>query len=476
MPQDRLNRSSERMARRAPWVALALLWTLSVASAGALPPAEQAASSAVGRSAVAPVERRVRIDDVWVGTGVPYDAIAAGPFVYAAYYNAERRLTVSRVDTRTGAVRRKVLGSVFKGWDAHNYTALALDPKGNLHVAGNMHTAPLVYARTAPSRGFGSLALQNRMIDRDEVSVTYPRFFRFPSGDLGFTYRSGRSGSGVEIINRFDGERWRRVLSTPLFASAPGRPTVNAYHTGYELGPDGYFHTAWVWREPPGAEMNFNVNYAKSRDLVHWQTSSGRSIELPITPANAEVVDAIPTRGGLLNNLRLGFDQSGRPVISYLKYDVQGNSQLFHARPMTTGWQVVAATTWDYRWSFSGGGTLVGEIVFTGVSVVDGQLVENVSHKKYGRLRLMMDPDSLEARMVGQPMPKRPPLAVDAPAASPPFRVNTRQAARQHPESVEALIRWESLGSDNNDRPRTCASSGLPEGCRMTRPLELFVR
>lgn len=476
MPKARLNRSSRPATRVAPWVALALLWALSGAWAGPPPATERSASSAVGPSAGGPIERRVWIDDVWAGTGVTYDAIAAGPIIYVAYYNAERRLTVSRVDTRSGTVRRKVLNSVFNGWDAHNYTTLALDSKGHLHVAGNMHTAPLVYARTAASRGFGSLALQSRMIGRDEASVTYPRFFRFPDGDLGFTYRSGRSGSGVEIINRFDGERWRRVLSTPLFASAPGQPSVNAYHTGYELGPDGYFHTAWVWREPPGAEMNFNVNYAKSRDLVHWQTSSGRSIELPITPANAEVVDAIPTRSGLLNNLRLGFDQVGRPVISYLKYDAQGNSQLVHARPMTTGWQVVTATTWDYRWNFSGGGTLVGEIVFTGVSIIDGQLVENVSHKRYGRLRLIMDPVSLEARTVGQPMPKRPPLSAAAPAASPPFRVNTRQAAQQRTESVDALIRWESLGSDNNDRPRTCASSSLPEGCRMTRPLELFVR
>jgi hypothetical protein len=40
---------------------------------------------------------------------------------------------------------------------------------------------------------------------------------------------------------------------------------------------------------------------------------------------------------------------------------------------------------------------------------------------------------------------------------------------------VAGEIRWHSLGSANNDRPRSCESLGLPPDCRMTGPLQLWV-
>jgi hypothetical protein len=412
------------------------------------------------------------IDQVWGGTGVSYDAVSTGPLVYVAYYDADRVFCVARIDTSTGEVQKKRLDSRFEGWDAHNSTAVALDRDGRLHISGNMHTAPLVYARMQKPGDLNSIVQSNTMIGRDETSVTYPRFFRFPDGALGFSYRSGKSGDGVEIINRWDGDAWKRLLSEPLFAPAANGEHVSAYHTDYVQGPDGRFHVAWVWRQTTRAETNFNVMYARSADLRQWEDSRGRKLSLPLTPQNSEVAVAIPPRSGLFNNIKLGFDGAGTPIISYLRYDGAGRSQLFHARSTARGWQVVQATHWDYRWDFSGGGTLVGQIGFSGVRAENGALVEDVTHSKYGRLQLRLDARTLDASATAPSSASSPHLPSAGIAA--PYRPSVRRVRRATNESVAGFIRWPSLGSDNNDRPRTCTSVGLAEGCRMTGSLELL--
>ena len=412
------------------------------------------------------------IDEVWAGTRIAYDAISVGPIVYVAYYDAERRFSVARVDTATHAVTKKTLDSVFAGWDAHNSIVLAYDRTGYLHVTGNMHAIPLIYARTLRPNDFNSLTQTNRMVGNDESSVTYPNFFFLANGDLLFSYRSGKSGNGVELINRFDDEHWLRLLSQPLFAPTTTADPVNAYHTPYTLGPDGYYHIAWVWRKTPMAETNFNVGYARSKDLVHWEDSRQRAINLPITPANAEVVDIIPINGGLLNNIKLSFDNSDRPIISYMKYDSQGNSQLYHARLRGVDWQIVQATDWKYRWAFSGGGTLVSEISFSGVRNEGKHLLDNVTHKLYGKMQFELDPVTLLARKIPAPtqsMPNSDKIA----ASSLPYitsRVNIRPTSKN---SVRGQIQWQTLPADNNDKPRSCESVGHPSGCKMTSHLEI---
>jgi hypothetical protein len=271
-----------------------------------------------------PISSDTYVDQTWGGTRIKFSAIESPSAIYIGYYDAERWLAVSEIDKCTGKVNKVRLPSRFDGWDSHNYITLALDDRHRLHVAGNMHGSPLTYARMERSGDLGSMKTLRSMSGGDEQRTTYPNFFRFADGALGFSYRSGGSGDGKEILNRFDGHQWRRWLDSPLFDSLPGAPSISAYSTGYISGPDGYFHIAWVWRDTPAVETNFHVNYARSKDLRHWEDSNGKTIALPITLGNAEVVDPVGQMRGLYNNIKLGFDSERRPVISYIKFDQQG--------------------------------------------------------------------------------------------------------------------------------------------------------
>jgi len=429
------------------------------------------ASAAADTSVKSPNTDSIAVDEVWAGTGIPYEGVSVGTIVYLAYFNASKELTVSRIDTKTGQVRKKRLGNTFKGWDAHNYITLSYDKDGFLHVSGNMHSSPLVYARTLRPNDFDSLTLINKMVGTDETTVTYPHFLTFPDGTLGFSFRSGSAGDGDEFINKFENGRWVRILSKPLFASDPSGETVNAYHTAYTPRQDGYYHVVWVWRKKSGANFNFNVNYARSKDLQHWEDSHGNKIELPITPNRSEVVDEIPVKSGLLNNIKLGFDFKGAPVISYLKYDKDGNTQLYHARLEDDTWRIVPATDWKYRWVFDYGGTLVNKITFNGVHAEQGNLYEDVYHIKSGMKKFIYDPASME-KIDEQSPPKKVSSTVEDVPVSPfkPMRNGIRPVSK---DSFKGYIRWNSLGVDNSDKPRTCESIHQNKGCSMASTLYL---
>jgi len=56
-----------------------------------------------------------------------------------------------------------------------------------------------------------------------------------------------------------------------------------------------------TWRETPIASSNHDLSYARSQDLISWESSDGSPIKLPIVLATGEIIDPIPEHGGLLN-------------------------------------------------------------------------------------------------------------------------------------------------------------------------------
>jgi hypothetical protein len=343
-----------------------------------------------------PITSIEAIDQVWSGHKVGFALAAGAKRIYVGYYDANRQLTIAQRD-RAGTAWTYVKLDTWLGWDSHNYVAMAVDPRGQLHVMANMHSEPLIYFRTTGSDDARDLRRRPNMIGPDdEARVTYPIFLQDADGRLIVKYRSGRSGSGDEIYNLFDPatDTWRRLLGAPL---ASGEGKRSAYFVGPVLGPDKMFHIVWVWRDTPDAATNHDLSYARSRDLVHWERSDGVPLAVPITLDRAEIVDAVPARGGMINNNTvLGFDSAGRPTITYHKFDAAGDTQVYLARREAGGWRSAPISRWKgFRWDFGGAGSLAGQVSVGGAEPAKaGRLVVPVIREERS-LELVVDEASL---------------------------------------------------------------------------------
>ncbi|MCX5771973.1 MAG: BNR repeat-containing protein, partial [Candidatus Hydrogenedentes bacterium] len=268
----------------------------------------------------------------WSGHSVGYCLLTKNERQYVAYYDHERRMTVAMRDLNSSEWVFKCLPERVN-WDSHHYITMCLDQEGHLHVSGNMHGDPLVYYRTEKPYDIKTLRREESMVGENEKKCTYPQFLVDAEGELLFLYRGGKSGDGVQLVNRYDvkTKSWSRLLSTPLF---DGFGKVSCYPEGPVQGPDGYFHLVWVWRATGACETNHLLCYARSKDMVHWETATGEPISLPMSPdSKATIIDPVPIEGGMINESTvIGFDKRGRTILSYHKFDANGNTQVYNAR------------------------------------------------------------------------------------------------------------------------------------------------
>ncbi|MGE0746259.1 MAG: BNR repeat-containing protein [Rhodospirillales bacterium] len=393
-----------------------------------------------------------RIGNAWAGVGVLFDGVADERQLYVGYYAADRSLAVAAFDRAARRWTRRSLPSTFAGWDNHNAIALALDPGGVLHVAGNMHATPLVYARAdAPGRLDGLERLRP-MTGADEDRATYPTFLRH-GGTLAFLYRDGVSGAGRILLNRYAAGTWQRLTPQPLFADGDGEGGASAYPAPPRRGPDGTWHFAWAWRRTADASTTVEVGYARSADLVRWSDAAGAPLALPIRPGDG-AVDRVPPGGGLSNAVTVGLDHAGAPVVSFLKYDADGHTQLHNARPRGDGWQVVATTAWRDRWTLAGHGTIPALIRAGPVrAAADGTLRQPVRHWRAGMFELVLDPVTLRA-LREAPHPRPLPAALLRPVL-PHAGYGTIAIAAHAPDGTTApfVLRWEAQHGGRDRRP-----------------------
>jgi len=416
---------------------------------------------------------KIVLGKIWSAVPVQFCLLTHGDRQYVAYFNANRRMVVAMrsltetnftqtvLPSRSGKPPTRSTSSTVQGWDSHNYLTLAVDSAGYIHLAGNMHASPLTYFRSRKPGDVTSLEQVDAMVGTNEARCTYPKFLTGPAGELIFHYRGGGSGNGNEIFNVYDlaTRRWRRLLDTPL---TDGRGKRNAYLNGPRLGPDGWYHLLWVWRESPAAETCNNLSYARSRDLRHWENAAGEALELPITlESKGVIIDPIPVNGGIINGChQFGFDSQNRVVVTYHKHDAAGNTQAYAARFEDGAWRIRAISKWEGRHIFQDGGS--GPATF-GTSLVlgavtphgPGQLALAFRHWKAGRGLLVFDEKTLEPLGTEPPPPSRYPPALLKPTANfPGLQVNWCEDA-----TGRYVLRWETLGP-NRDRPR---EGPLPE-------------
>jgi BNR repeat-containing family member len=388
---------------------------------------------------------------------VSFSLLTAGEHQYAAYYDKERRMTVASRKLGEKQWAYQVLPSEV-GWDSHNYITMAVDNTGHLHVSGNMHAVPLVYFRMEKPWDITSLKAFP-MTGEQEDRATYPQFLTDPSGGLLFNYRDGGSGRGNHIYNRYDPSTrsWSRLLDKPLL---DGEGSRSAYPSGPTLGKDGWYHMLWVWRDTPDCATNNHLSYARSKDLIRWESAFGEDIPLPIVLGEKQAwVDPIPSGGGIINGgARLSFGGSGKPLITYHKSDAAGNMQIYVARPGEDGkWAVHQLTKWDKRVEFSGGGSMddIGISVTALQEVEPGILTLTYRHRDYGSGRLVIDSKTL------RPLDRKISVVRDLPEELDRKEIDfegmeiRRAGSIGSPGdgSVRYILQWESLGANRDRKP-----------------------
>ncbi|MBT7163549.1 MAG: hypothetical protein HN904_12270 [Victivallales bacterium] len=405
------------------------------------------------------VKQSIEISKVWSGHPVGFSLLTTKTRQFAAFYDDRRRLTVVGRDLGSDTWQERNILDTSVGWDSHNYVTMAEDADGYLHLSGNMHCVPLIYYRTEEPGDATSFVRVKSMVGSNEKRCTYPRFMNGPDGVFVFHYRDGHSGNGNEIYNMYDHatRTWKRMLDQPL---TDGQGKVNAYANGPKLGPDGRYHLLWMWRVHGGCETNHHLSYARSADLKHWETVDGTPLTLPITPVTKGViVDPTPVKQGMINMGHcIGFDAEKRVVLTYHKYDANGKSQVYNARFEDGKWVLHQATDWDYRWEFSGGGSVPCEVRGGSMTVQeDGSLRQTLSHKKLGGGLFAVDPVTLKT---GEKIPTkstRPRETYRKELTIPGISVRWSGSKGTTPEGERHYLRWETLGS-NRDRARP----GLP--------------
>ncbi len=238
--------------------------------------------------------------------------VTDGETQYISYYDPEGYVTLGK--RKLGTTDWTIQRTQYKGnvADAHNVISIMTDGDGYLHVAFDHHGHPLNYAR---SQAPGSLTLGEKlsMTGEDESDVTYPEFYRLPDGDLLFAYRSGASGRGNLLLNRYDlkSRTWKRVQNILI----DGENQRNAYWQLY-VDEDGKIHLSWVWRETWMVETNHDLCYACSPDEGKtWYKSDGEKYTLPIRKDNAEYACRIPQNSELINQTSMSADADGHPYI-----------------------------------------------------------------------------------------------------------------------------------------------------------------
>jgi hypothetical protein len=400
------------------------------------------------------VDSSLEIARVWSGQHVGFYLLTKGNHQVVAYYDPDWRMTVA---IRTLDAYKwdyyQIPDTPILGWSSHKDIALAFDDDGYLHVSGNMHGTPMIYFISSKPYDIHSLKRVDVLIDSTtEKKVTYPTFQSGANGEFIFRYRDGSSGNGNTIYNVYDvkTKTFKRLLDTPLI---DGEGKRNAYSSVQRLS-DGYFHLFYAWRDTPDVITSTNPCYARSKDMINWETIEGKPITLPITyETKGVIVDPIPYDSGFWGG-GLCLDSKGNIIITTSKFDENGNNQIYNYRFEKGKWKSYQTSDWNHRWYFHGFGAIEIKL---GVSPVvltkDGYLTQNFSHWEYGSGTWLLDEKTLKPKgdIVILQWPEELMVKEDHTGL---MQINWKKDAGESGDpNLEYVLRWETL-PPNRDRQR----------------------
>lgn len=193
--------------------------------------------------------------------------------------------------------------------DAHNVVTLGICPNnGTIHLSFDHHGGTLHYrvseagVATDPNSITWSTARFGPVLSVLEAgktysSVTYPRFWTTPNGNLQFGYRIGASGDGDWAMVDYNGTTslWHDTRSiitrAGSYTDSQGGPSTkrNAYMNNLAYGPSGKLYATWCWRETAGG-ANHDIMYAFSNDGGYvWLNDDSNTISLSTGSQGAEI-------------------------------------------------------------------------------------------------------------------------------------------------------------------------------------------
>ncbi len=408
------------------------------------------------------LQKSIPIDRVWSGHPVGFSLMTHGGRQYIAYYNEDRHMTVGQRNLDEASFELYTLPvfdreegegtSTILNWDSHNSVTFGIDKEGYIHLSGNMHVHPITYFKSSRPNDISSLEQEMEMVGRDEKRCTYPKFMTTREGELIFHYRDGGSGNGNEIYNIYDTEsgKWSRLLDAPL---TDGKGEMNAYASQPSLREDDWYHMYWVWRDTPDCETNHDLSYIKSPDMINWYNAFGQAVSIPVTiDQESVIVDPIPPGGGIINlAAKLCLDENQHALMAYHKYDEAGNLQFYVARAKDGEWISRQVTDWNYRWEFSGRGSIDFEVrVGAFERREDGNYELGYHHVEYGEGTILLDKD---LNPIGEVLKPESYISGLEPEGDFPGLAVRSASDRGHAENGKTyLLKWETLPR-NRDRP-----------------------
>ena len=271
---------------------------------------------------------------------------------FIAFYNGEGQIVLG--SRKLGDAQWELVVTPYFGnvKDAHNSISMAVDVAGYLHVSWDQHDTPLRYAKSKEPLSL-ELGEELFMTGLYEDKVTYPEFQNLKDGSLLFLYRSGASGRGNLVMNRYnpDTGQWKQLHNNLI----DGQQKRSAY---WQTHVDEYgIHLSWVWRESWDVTTNHDIAYVVSKDGgLTWQSIDGRVIDLPITKNSAPYAWKVAENSNLMNQTSMTTDAHGNPYIaSYWRSDsITQYKVVYHTNGQ---WQLLNTNFRDQDFELGGGGT-----------------------------------------------------------------------------------------------------------------------
>jgi hypothetical protein len=387
---------------------------------------------------------------------------------YVGYYEGNHQMVIAQRTLPSGPWKYCKLDE-FIDWDPHCYITMVKNRQGCLLVSGNMHMDPMVMFTTDESGEISTLRRIAPVVDASkEVSTTYPRFLHLLDGTLIFHYRDGKSGDGVEIYHKQNPDgSFSPYLDVPLIDGTVGGYNMSAYMIEPTMGPDGNYHLVWVWRDNGNAETCHDLSYAWSPDLKTWYGYDGNQINLPIDFTRKQlIVDPVPAQGGINNSgITLGFDTDARPMIGYFKFDENGHTNVYIARLEDGRWNIKKVSDTQWRWYFSGTGTLIKQFTI-GQPVVESDGEITIWYRRYEADGTKIDgkecwlhPETLEVMLVQNERSKVSEYPDWSRKVMTPYdgegslRVNYVTDSGSASSGARYFLRWDSLPNNRDAKP-----------------------